>query len=83
MQRLRVDHPTLAGMVVANWWRYLIMLGYFALVGTGIGVGAFFGQTYLIPVGCVFGGVLAGLLLGQIGHPTGVRACCRPSCCWP
>ena len=67
MQKLRDELPTAAGMVASNWWRYLILLGYFALLGTGVGVGVYFGQSYLIPIGCGFGGMLFGVLVRDFG----------------
>ncbi len=67
MLKLRDESPTAAGLVSANWWRYLILLGYFALLGTGVGVGVYFGQSYLIPVGCGFGGMLFGVFVRDFG----------------
>lgn len=65
MLKFRDDNPSAADVVVANRWRYLLLFGYFALVGTGVGVGMYYGLTFLLPFGCVFGGMLFGNLVQQ------------------
>jgi hypothetical protein len=67
MLKFRDDPPTTAGLIMANWKRYLFLIGYFTLVGTGIGVAVSLGQSHLVALGCVFGGLLAGILLRDLG----------------
>jgi len=62
MLKSRDVPPTAADFVMANWRGYLLFLGYFTILGTGVGVGVYFGWNCLIPVGCAFAGLLVGML---------------------
>lgn len=63
--KFRDDPPTTTSMVVANWKRYLFLMVIFTFAGTCAGAGALLGLSYAIPAGCVFGGILFGLLLSD------------------